>query len=79
MALYLESLLSMVHFYNHIKELELSQNCAKRQVKAWGRLFSVVYFIFSWSKTNYEEFSDLKRIEKSSSKLITGFHREDIK
>ena len=37
MAIYLESLPSMVHFpFNHVKELELSHNCAKWQVKAWG-------------------------------------------
>ena len=46
MATYLESLSSMVHFpSNHVKELELSHNCEKRQVrqvKAWGRFFSTV-------------------------------------
>ena len=43
MAIYLESLSSMVHFpFNHVKELELSHTCAKRQVKVWGRFFSVV-------------------------------------
>ena len=43
MAIYLESLSSMVHFpFNHMKELELSYNCAKRQVKAWGRFVSTV-------------------------------------
>ena len=26
-------------FLNHVKELELSHNCSKRQVKAWGRFF----------------------------------------
>ena len=42
-AIYLESLLSMVHFpFNRVKELEVSHNCAKRQVKAWGRFFSTV-------------------------------------
>ena len=25
--------------FNHVKVLELSHNCAKRQVKAWGRFF----------------------------------------
>ena len=25
--------------FNHVKELELSHNCAKLQVKAWGRFF----------------------------------------
>ena len=40
MAIYLESLSSMVHFpFNHVKELELSNNCAKLQVKTWGRFF----------------------------------------
>ena len=40
MAIYLESLSSMVYFpFNHVKELELSHNCAKPQVKAWGRFF----------------------------------------
>ena len=35
MAIYLESLSSMVNFpFNHVKELELSYNYAKRQVKA---------------------------------------------
>ena len=29
-------------FVDHVKELELSHNCAKRQVKAWGRFFSTV-------------------------------------
>ena len=39
-AIYLESLSSMVHFpFNHVKEFELSHNCVKRQVKAWGRFF----------------------------------------
>ena len=33
----------MVHFpFNHVKELELSHNCAKRKVKIWGRFFSAV-------------------------------------
>ena len=42
MAIYLESLSSMVNFpFNHVKELELSHNCATRQVKAWGRLFYI--------------------------------------
>ena len=36
----LESLSSMVHFpFNRVKKLELSNNCAKRQVKVWDRLF----------------------------------------
>ena len=43
MAFYLESLSSMVHFpFNHVKEFELSHNCAERQIKAWGRFFSTV-------------------------------------
>ena len=43
MLIYLESLSSMVHFpFNHEKELDLSHNCAKRQVKAWDRFFSAV-------------------------------------
>ena len=43
MAITLESLSSMVHFpFNHVKELDLGHNCAKRQVKAWGRSFSTV-------------------------------------
>ena len=43
MAIHLESLSSMVHFpFNHVKELEFSYNCAKRQVKAWGRSCSTV-------------------------------------
>ena len=28
--------------FNHVKELELSHNCAKRQIKSWGRFFSTV-------------------------------------
>ena len=40
--MHFESLLSMVHFFNHVKELELSHNCAKRKVKAWDRFFSTV-------------------------------------
>ena len=37
---YLESLLSMLHFpVNPVEELELSQNFAKQQVQAWGRFF----------------------------------------
>ena len=40
MAVYLESLSSMIHFpFNHVKELDLSHNCAKRKVEAWGRFF----------------------------------------
>ena len=36
MAIYLESLSDMVHFrFNHVKELDVSHNCAKRQGKAW--------------------------------------------
>ena len=43
MAIYLESLACMVHFpFNHMNELELSYNCAKRHVKAWGRFVSAV-------------------------------------
>ena len=43
MAIYLESLSSMVHFpFNYVKELELSHNCAKRKVRVSGRLFSIV-------------------------------------
>ena len=43
MVVYLESLSSVVHFpFNHVKELKLSHDCAKRQVKAWGRFFSTV-------------------------------------
>ena len=34
---HLESLSDMVHFFQ--QELELSHNCAKQQVKAWGRFF----------------------------------------
>ena len=29
-------------FFNHMKELELSCNCAKRQIKTWGNFFSTV-------------------------------------
>ena len=37
------SLACMVHFpFNHMNELELSYNCAKRHVKAWGRFVSAV-------------------------------------
>ena len=40
LAIYVESLSSMVQFpFNHVKELELSNNCAKQQVKAWDRFF----------------------------------------
>ena len=42
MTLYLKSLSNTVHFpFNHVKELELGHNCAKRQVKAvaWRRFF----------------------------------------
>ena len=40
MVIYLKSLSSMVHFpFDHMKELELGHNCAKQQVKAWGRFF----------------------------------------
>ena len=43
MAIYLESLWSMVHFhFNRVKELELSHDSAKRQVKAWDIFFSTV-------------------------------------
>ena len=43
MTIFLESLSSMVRFlFNHVKELELSHNCAKRQVKGCGRFFSTV-------------------------------------
>ena len=43
MAIYLESLTCMMHFpFNHMNELELSCNCAKRHVKAWGRIVSAV-------------------------------------
>ena len=43
MAIYLDSLACMVHFpLNHMNELELSYNCAKRHVKAWGRFVSAV-------------------------------------
>ena len=47
MAIYLESLSSMVHFsFNHVKELELSHICAKRQVKAKGRFFPEGFEIY---------------------------------
>ena len=47
MAIYLESLSSMEHFpCNHVKELELGHNCAKRQVKAWGGFFLQFFFYF---------------------------------
>ena len=40
MVIYLGSLSSMAHFpFNQVKELDISHNCAKRQVKAWGRFF----------------------------------------
>ena len=40
MAIYLESLSSMVHFpFNHVKVLELSHDCAKRKIEAWDRFF----------------------------------------
>ena len=43
MEIYLESLACMVHFpFNHMNELELSCNCAKRHVKAWDRFVSAV-------------------------------------
>ena len=55
MAIYLESLSSIVHFpFNYVKELELSHNCAKRQVKAWADFFST---------------SDLKFTDKHSLKV----------
>ena len=39
-----ESLACMVHFpFNHMNELELSYNYAKRHVKSWGRfVFAVI-------------------------------------
>ena len=40
MAIYLESLSSLVHFpFNHVKELELSHNCAKRKSKLGADFF----------------------------------------
>ena len=51
MAIYLESLSSMVHFpFNHVKELELSHNCAKRQVKAWADFFLQSFEIYGYTE-----------------------------
>ena len=39
MAIYLESLACMMHFpFNHMDELELSYNCAKRHVSDSGQI-----------------------------------------
>ena len=40
---FVETLSSMVHFpFNHLKELELSHNCAKLKVKVWRYYFSEI-------------------------------------
>ena len=42
MSIYLEKFGLHGAFSYHMNELELSYNCARRHVKAWGRFVSVV-------------------------------------
>ena len=62
MAIYLESLACIVHFpFNHMNELGLSYNCAKRHVKAWGRFVSAVIcnlLLYTvWNEKNFRPFT----------------------
>ena len=60
MAIYHESLSSMVHFpVNHVKELELSDNCAKQKVNGWGRFLL-------YSDVNFAAVHTLKREQRWS-------------
>ena len=65
----------MVHFpFNRVKELELSHNCAKRQVRAWGRFFLQCQFEI-YSYTQFEMRGMLARNFFFTLKLSPVFNR----